>query len=396
MTFLIDYKNLSKLKELAKNELETRKRKVEILSSLVNKGSDSEFRLLDERLQLIESQKRYDVTVRQFEFASVKATVTGTVSKVDAVNLGQHIQQGNLLAEIVPENDKLKIRGQVNPKDIAYVKVNQKASVGFSAYDQAVFGKMEGIVTKVAANTTQERGDEMPFYPIIIEISEEELERAAKINNSDDIAQLMNDLPESLKGKVKGGGSLTALPIIETQAGDVSAYIPTNVISITDGQIFLEANLFNAGIRPAINVGISVSRVGGSAQIKSMKKVSGTLKLDQAQYRELEAFSKFGSDLDPATMAVLERGARNVEILKQNEGSPMPVEEQVAIIYCGSTGILTGIPTAKIKDFEENFLDLMRTKHRKVLDTLKAGKLTEEVTDLIKKVVAEMSKNYEA
>ena len=222
------------------------------------------------------------------------------------------------------------------------------------------------------------------------------LERAAKINNSDDIAQLMNDLPESLKGKVKGGGSLTALPVIETQAGDVSAYIPTNVISITDGQIFLESNLFNAGIRPAINVGISVSRVGGSAQIKSMKKVSGTLKLDQAQYRELEAFSKFGSDLDPATMAVLERGARNVEILKQNEGSPMPVEEQVAIIYCGSTGILTNIPTAKIKDFEENFLDFMRSKHRKELDTLKAGKLTDEVTELIKKVVAEMSKNYEA
>jgi F-type H+-transporting ATPase subunit alpha len=222
------------------------------------------------------------------------------------------------------------------------------------------------------------------------------LERAAKINNSDDIAQLMNDLPDSLKGKVKGGGSLTALPIIETQAGDVSAYIPTNVISITDGQIFLEANLFNAGIRPAINVGISVSRVGGSAQIKSMKKVSGTLKLDQAQYRELEAFSKFGSDLDPATMAVLERGARNVEILKQNEGSPMPVEEQVAIIFCGSTGILTKIPIAKIKDFEESFLDLMRTKHREELDTLKAGKLTDEVTELIKKVVLEMSKNYEA
>ena len=222
------------------------------------------------------------------------------------------------------------------------------------------------------------------------------LERAAKINNSDDIAQLMNDLPDSLKGKVKGGGSLTALPIIETQAGDVSAYIPTNVISITDGQIFLEANLFNAGIRPAINVGISVSRVGGSAQIKSMKKVSGTLKLDQAQYRELEAFSKFGSDLDPATMEVLERGARNVEILKQNEGSPMPVEEQVAIIFCGSTGILTKIPIAKIKDFEESFLDLMRTKHREELDTLKAGKLTDEVTELIKKVVLEMSKNYEA
>ena len=222
------------------------------------------------------------------------------------------------------------------------------------------------------------------------------LERAAKINNSDEIAQKMNDLPDSLKDKVKGGGSLTALPIIETQAGDVSAYIPTNVISITDGQIFLEANLFNAGIRPAINVGISVSRVGGSAQIKSMKKVSGTLKLDQAQYRELEAFSKFGSDLDPATMAVLEKGARNVEILKQNEGSPMPVEEQVAIIYCGSIGILSKIPTTKIKDFETSFLDFMRSKHRAELDVLKSGKLTDEVTTLIKGVVADMSKNYEA
>ena len=220
------------------------------------------------------------------------------------------------------------------------------------------------------------------------------LERAAKINNNDEIAQQMNDLPESIKDKVKGGGSLTALPIIETQAGDVSAYIPTNVISITDGQIFLEANLFNSGIRPAINVGISVSRVGGSAQIKSMKKVSGTLKLDQAQYRELEAFAKFGSDLDPATMAVLDKGARNVEILKQNEGSPFPVEEQVAIIYCGSTGILSDIPTEKIKDFEENFLDYMRNKHRTELDVLKSGKLTAEVTDTIRKVVAEMSKNY--
>ena len=220
------------------------------------------------------------------------------------------------------------------------------------------------------------------------------LERAAKINNNDEIAQQMNDLPDSLKGKVKGGGSLTALPIIETQAGDVSAYIPTNVISITDGQIFLEANLFNAGIRPAINVGISVSRVGGSAQIKSMKKVSGTLKLDQAQFRELEAFAKFGSDLDPATMAVLDKGARNVEILKQNEGSPFPVEEQVAIIYCGSTGILSDIPTAKIKEFEENFLDYMRNKHRAELDMLKSGKLTAEVTDTIRQVVADMSKNY--
>ena len=220
------------------------------------------------------------------------------------------------------------------------------------------------------------------------------LERAAKINNSDEIAQKMNDLPHSLKGKVKGGGSLTALPIIETQAGDVSAYIPTNVISITDGQIFLEANLFNAGIRPAINVGISVSRVGGSAQIKSMKKVSGTLKLDQAQYRELEAFAKFGSDLDPATMAVLEKGARNVEILKQNEGSPMPVEEQVAIIYCGSTGILSDIPTARIKEFEASFLDLMKSKYKKELDILKSGKITDEVKDVIKNLVLELSNTY--
>ena len=220
------------------------------------------------------------------------------------------------------------------------------------------------------------------------------LERAAKINNSDEIAQKMNDLPHSLKGKVKGGGSLTALPIIETQAGDVSAYIPTNVISITDGQIFLEANLFNAGIRPAINVGISVSRVGGSAQIKSMKKVSGTLKLDQAQYRELEAFAKFGSDLDPATMVVLEKGARNVEILKQNEGSPMPVEEQVAIIYCGSTGILSDIPIARIKEFEASFLDLMKSKYKKELDILKSGKITDEVKDVIKNLVLELSNTY--
>ena len=202
------------------------------------------------------------------------------------------------------------------------------------------------------------------------------LERAAKINNSDEIAQKMNDLPESLKGKVKGGGSLTALPIIETQAGDVSAYIPTNVISITDGQIFLEANLFNSGIRPAINVGISVSRVGGSAQIKSTEKsfwnIKNSIKLST---ESLKHFLNSGSDLDPATMAVLERGARNVEILKQNEGSPLPVEEQVAIIYCGSTGILTSIPTAKIKDFEENFLDLMRTKYRKELDTFKSWKI---------------------
>ena len=186
------------------------------------------------------------------------------------------------------------------------------------------------------------------------------LERAAKVINSDAIAKTMNDLPESIKGKVKGGGSLTALPIIETQAGDVSAYIPTNVISITDGQIFLESNLFNAGIRPAINVGISVSRVGGNAQIKSMKKVAGTLKLDQAQYRELEAFAKFGSDLDPATMAVLEKGKRNVEILKQPQYSPMTVEHQVAIIYCGVNNLLKAVPVNSIIDFETEYLHYPR------------------------------------
>ncbi|MCB9189172.1 MAG: F0F1 ATP synthase subunit alpha [Flavobacteriales bacterium] len=220
------------------------------------------------------------------------------------------------------------------------------------------------------------------------------LERAAKVNASDEIAAQMNDLPESLKGKVKGGGSLTALPIIETQAGDVSAYIPTNVISITDGQIFLEANLFNAGVRPAINVGISVSRVGGSAQIKSMKKVAGTLKLDQAQYRELEAFAKFGSDLDAATKAVLEKGARNVEILKQDEGSPLPVEEQIAIIYCGTKGLLNKVPVNKIKEFEEEYLRFLRTSHKNVLEALQAGKLTDEVTDTLANVAKDISGKY--
>ena len=221
------------------------------------------------------------------------------------------------------------------------------------------------------------------------------LERAAKVNSSDEIAAGMNDLPESLKGKVKGGGSLTALPIIETQAGDVSAYIPTNVISITDGQIFLESNLFNSGVRPAINVGISVSRVGGSAQIKSMKKVSGTLKLDQAQYRELEAFAKFGSDLDAATKAVLDKGARNVEILKQPENSPMPVEEQVAIIYLGTKGLLSKVPVEKVRDFQGDFLSMMREQHGEVLQTLKAGKLTDEVTSKLESVAADLSKRYE-
>ncbi|MCK5170219.1 MAG: F0F1 ATP synthase subunit alpha [Bacteroidales bacterium] len=220
------------------------------------------------------------------------------------------------------------------------------------------------------------------------------LERAAKIIQSDKIAAEMNDLPISLNGKVKGGGSLTALPIIETQAGDVSAYIPTNVISITDGQIFLESDLFNAGIRPGINVGISVSRVGGNAQIKSMKKVAGTLKLDQAQYRELEAFSKFGSDLDAATMAILDKGAKNVEILKQGQYSPMPVEKQIAIIYCGTKGLLEDVPVEKVKEFESDFLDMMEMQYEKVLKVLKSGNLTDEAIKAIETVVKEVAAKF--
>jgi F-type H+-transporting ATPase subunit alpha len=220
------------------------------------------------------------------------------------------------------------------------------------------------------------------------------LERAAKVIAEDSIAAQMNDLPESLKGKVKGGGSLTALPIIETQAGDVSAYIPTNVISITDGQIFLESNLFLSGVRPAINVGISVSRVGGSAQIKSMKKVAGTLKLDQAQFRELEAFAKFGSDLDDATKAVLGKGERNVEILKQAQNSPLPVEEQIAIIYCGTKNLLKAVPVDKVREFEVEFLDYMRTKHADTLASLKAGKYTDAETSVIESAAAEMTARY--
>ena len=218
------------------------------------------------------------------------------------------------------------------------------------------------------------------------------LERAAKIITKDDIARKMNDLPESIRHLVKGGGSLTALPIIETQAGDVSAYIPTNVISITDGQIFLEGNLFNAGIRPAINVGISVSRVGGNAQIKSMKKVSGTLKLDQALYRELEAFSKFGGDLDPATKSVIDKGARNVEILKQNQYSPMSVEKQVAIIYLGTQGLLRDVPVKRVKEFEAHFLVEMENKHADLLNEFKKGNLPEDglhkMVDLAKSIIS--------
>ncbi|MFZ6050655.1 F0F1 ATP synthase subunit alpha [Halocola ammonii] len=220
------------------------------------------------------------------------------------------------------------------------------------------------------------------------------LERAAKINQTDAIAEQMNDLPDSLKGKVKGGGSLTALPIIETQAGDVSAYIPTNVISITDGQIFLESNLFLSGVRPAINVGISVSRVGGSAQIKSMKKVAGTLKLDQAQYRELEAFAKFGSDLDEATKSVLEKGARNVEILKQPENSPLRVDQQIAIIYLGVNNLLRNVPVNKVKEFEAEFLEHLEANHKDALNTLASGKLAEEATQVLEKVAKDLTAKY--
>lgn len=222
------------------------------------------------------------------------------------------------------------------------------------------------------------------------------LERACKLNASTEITSQMNDLPESLKGKVKGGGSLTALPIIETQAGDVSAYIPTNVISITDGQIFLESNLFNSGVRPAINVGISVSRVGGNAQIKSMKKVAGTLKLDQAQYRELEAFAKFGSDLDAATKSVLDKGVRNVEILKQPQFSPATVEKQIAIIYLGTTNNLRNIPVAKVRQFEAEYLEYLESNHKDVLNNLAAGKIDDDITATLVAAGKEVAKNYTA
>ena len=215
------------------------------------------------------------------------------------------------------------------------------------------------------------------------------LERSAKINNSDEIARKMNDLPASIKSLVKGGGSLTALPIIETQAGDVSAYIPTNVISITDGQIFLESGLFNAGIRPAINVGISVSRVGGNAQIKSMKKVAGTLKLDQAQYRELEAFSKFGSDMDAATLAVLDKGRKNVELLKQPQYKPLPVEEQVALIYCGTKGLLKDIPVEKVAEFEKEFVEHLKLAHKDVLAEIAKGVFNEEIEEKLRTVAGD-------
>jgi len=221
------------------------------------------------------------------------------------------------------------------------------------------------------------------------------LERAAKIIASDKIASQMNDIPDSIKPMVKGGGSLTALPIIETQEGDVSAYIPTNVISITDGQIFLESNLFNAGIRPAINVGISVSRVGGNAQIKSMKKVAGTLKLDQAQFRELEAFSKFGSDLDAVTMAILGKGRRNVEVLKQAQYTPMPVEKQIAIIYCGTKGLLQKIPVRRISDFEIEYLNFLEINHSDILSSLKEGKLTDEAIKVMEETASDIGRKYE-
>ncbi len=222
------------------------------------------------------------------------------------------------------------------------------------------------------------------------------LERAAKIIESDEVAKNMNDLPESIRHMVKGGGSLTALPIIETQAGDVAAYIPTNVISITDGQIFLESGLFNSGVRPAINVGISVSRVGGYAQVKAMKKIAGTLKVDQAQYRELEAFSKFGSDLDASTLAILNKGAKNVEILKQGQYSPVPVERQIAIIYCGTMGLLKDVPVNKVKEFENDFLEYLELKHRNILDLLAEGTLNNDITNVLEKVALDLVGKYKS
>ena len=221
------------------------------------------------------------------------------------------------------------------------------------------------------------------------------LERAAKIINQEEVARQMNDLPESLKDKVKGGGSLTALPIIETQAGDVSAYIPTNVISITDGQIFLDTNLFNQGNRPAIDVGISVSRVGGNAQIKSMKKVAGTLKIDQAQYRELEAFSKFSGDMDPVTALAIDKGQKNTRLLVQPQYSPMPVEKQVAILYCGTHGLLKDIPLDKVRDFERSFLDYMEREHAEdVLAELKKGNINDEINRKLEEAAATVAKQF--
>ncbi|MGC5743698.1 F0F1 ATP synthase subunit alpha [Chryseobacterium sp. NFX27] len=220
------------------------------------------------------------------------------------------------------------------------------------------------------------------------------LERAAKVIADDQIASQMNDLPESLRPIVKGGGSLTALPIIETQAGDVSAYIPTNVISITDGQIFLESDLFNSGVRPAINVGISVSRVGGNAQIKSMKKVSGTLKLDQAQYKELEAFAKFGSDLDASTLAVISKGERNVEILKQPVNSPLPVDSQVAMIYAGTENLLRNVPIRKVKEFQIEYIEFLRSKHPDTMAAIKAGKIDNDITNVLKQAANDLASKY--
>ena len=220
------------------------------------------------------------------------------------------------------------------------------------------------------------------------------LERAARINDQQEVAEQMNDLPECMKGHVKGGGSLTALPIIETQAGDVSAYIPTNVISITDGQIYLESDLFNQGFRPAVNVGISVSRVGGSAQIKSMKKVAGTLKIDMAQYRELEAFSKFSSDMDAVTAMTIDRGRKNNQLLIQPQYSPMPVGEQIAIIYCGTHGLMHAVPVEKVRECQKAFLEKMRSVHQDVIDALGSGKLDEQLTATIEQTMADISGQY--
>ena len=223
------------------------------------------------------------------------------------------------------------------------------------------------------------------------------LERAAKVIENDEVASSMNDLPEVIKPMVKGGGSLTALPIIETQAGDVSAYIPTNVISITDGQIFLETKLFNQGVRPAINVGISVSRVGGSAQLKAMKKIAGTLKIDQAQFRELESFTQFGGDIDPVTAMVIDKGRKNERILIQPQYSPVPVEDEIAIIYCGTQGLLSSVPLEKVAEFEKLFLQILHAKHQNdVLDELKKGTLNDEIAAILTATAQEVANRFKA
>ena len=291
------------------------------------------------------------------------------------------------------QNSKLVYPGTFNGK-------NRKVALSGEAYFEVLHDEKSPFLVDAGVYTVKVLGTKfnVEAYPgDIFYLHSRLLERAAKIISNDEVASAMNDLPEPLKPVIKGGGSLTALPIIETQAGDVSAYIPTNVISITDGQIFLETSLFNEGVRPAINVGVSVSRVGGNAQVKAMKKIAGTLKIDQAQYRELESFSKFGGDLDPVTQMVIDKGQKNARLLVQPQYAPMPVEEEIAIIYCGTQGLLQRIPLKHVGDFEKYFLDILRVRYRKeVLDELKVGRLDEVVAALLEEVAKEVADKFAA